>query len=574
MFTALPDTNLEFLDWTWQQIEPYFRDLEKRPLNIDTLTDWIADWGLLGKHLDEAYWRLWVETTRDTLNDQVQGRFETFLEEIQELAHTAEQRLKQKLLATGLIPDQFEEPLRSIAAEASIFHPDSLPLLTEEHRLGNEYDRIRSLQSVIWEGAQTTLIQLEMLNHDPDRTKRERAWRLGSERFLADRPALNDIWVQIMKLRQRIATNAGLPDYRAYRWQQMLRLDYTPQDCETFHESIEQVVVPAAERALERRRKRLHLESLRPWDLDVEPPDYPALRPFQTVDELENIASSIFYYLDPDFGDYFEIMRREGLLDLDNRPGKMPSSYCATFGIEERPFVLMNVVGSNEDVMTLFHECGHAFNSFEFAVLPHHTQLRFGTEFHEVAAITMELLAAPYLSQSHGGFYSESDAARARIQHLEGMLRWWPYIAVVDAFQHWVYTHIEAACDPAQCDAQWAQLWGRFMKGEDWSGLDEAMMTGWHRKLHIFRSPFYYIDYGLAQLGAVQIWKRALEDEQQAIEDYRYALSLGGTASLPELFEAAGAKLAFDAATMSEAVDLIERTIAALEPIAFPAARR
>ncbi len=574
MFTALPDTNLEFLDWTWQQIEPYFRDLEKRPLNIDTLTDWIADWGLLGKHLDEAYWRLWVETTRDTLNEQIQGRFETFLEEIQELAHTAEQRLKQKLLSSGLVPDQFEEPLRSIAAEARIFHPDSLPLLTREHHLGSEYDRIRSLQSVMWEGEETTLVQLEMLGHDPDRAKRERAWRLGSERFLADRPALNEIWVQIMKLRQQIAANAGLPDYRAYRWQQMLRLDYTPQDCETFHESIEQVVVPAAERALERRRKRLHLDSLRPWDLDVEPPDYPALRPFQTVDELENIASSIFYYLDPDFGDYFEIMRREGLLDLDNRPGKMPSSYCATFGIEERPFVLMNVVGSNEDVMTLFHECGHAFNSFEFAVLPHHTQLRFGTEFHEVAAITMELLAAPYLSQSHGGFYSEADAARARIQHLEGMLRWWPYIAVVDAFQHWVYTHIEAACDPAQCDAQWAQLWGRFMKGEDWSGLDEAMMTGWHRKLHIFRSPFYYIDYGLAQLGAVQIWKRALEDEQQAIEDYRHALSLGGTASLPELFEAAGAKLAFDTATMSEAVDLIERTIAALEPIAFPAARR
>jgi oligoendopeptidase F len=221
----------------------------------------------------------------------------------------------------------------------------------------------------------------------------------------------------------------------------------------------------------------------------------------------------------------------------------------------------MNVVGTHEDVVTLFHECGHAFHSFACTPLPHHTQLRIGTEFHEVAAITMELLAAPYLAKTQGGFYNETEAARARIHHLEGMLRWWPYIAVVDAFQHWVYTHIEAARDPAACDAHWAVLWARFMEGEDWRGLDDAMKTGWQRKLHIFRSPFYYIDYGLAQLGAVQIWRRALENAPEAIALYRQALALGGTVSLRALYQAAGTRLAFDAATFKEAVEFIEDTI-------------
>jgi oligoendopeptidase F len=561
MLLPLPSTTLEFLKWTWPQIEPYFINLETRPLNESTLSQWMKDWGALGKHMDEAYWRLWADTTLDTLNEPVQQRFERFLADVQEPAHAAEHRLRQKLLASGLRPEHFNAPLRNMAAEASIFREENLPLLTEEHRLGNEYDRLRSVQSVMWEGDETTLTQLLMVNHDHDRAKREEAWRAGMARFLDDRDALNDLWVKVIRLRHRIALNAGLPDYRAYRWRQMLRLDYTPQDCETFHHSIEEVVVPAAKRVLERQRQNLGIETLRPWDIEVQPPDYPPLHPFQTVNELENHASTIFHALDPHFGEQFDTLRREGLLDLDNRVGKMPSSYCATFGVQQRPFVFMDVVGSHDDVMTLFHECGHAFHTFEFASLPHHAQLRIGTEFHEVAAIAMELLAAPYLSGDHGGFYSEADAARARIRHLETMLLWWPYIAVVDAFQHWVYTHIEAACHPANCDAKWAELWSRFMPGEDWSGLDEEMKTGWHRKLHIFRSPLYYVDYGLAQLGAVQIWERAIADQHNAIAQYRHALSLGGTVSLPELFESAGAKLAFDAPSLAEAVALIERTI-------------
>jgi oligoendopeptidase F len=563
MPSTLPASSLDFLNWTWSQIEPLYAALEAHTLTPETVDDWIADWGRLGKQIDEAYWRLWVETTLHTLDEAAQIRFQTFLRDIHEPAMTAETRLKRKLLASGLQPTDFKNLLRTMRAEVAIFRDANLPLLTEEHRLGNEYDRRRSLQSVSWEGQETTLVQLEPVYRDPDRERREGAWRAGMERCLQDRPAFNGLWVELMRLRRQIAAHAGQPDYRAYRWQQLLRLDYSPQDCETFHRAVEQVVAPAVKRRLERRRAGLGVESLRPWDLDVETDHLPPLRPFATVRELQERAAALFDQLDPQLSAHFQTLRREGLLDLDNRKGKMPSSYCATYAVQQRPFVLMNVVGTHEDLMTLFHECGHAFHTFECVHLPHHEQLHIGTEFHEVAATGMELLAAPHLAAA--GFYSPQDAARARITHLETMLRFWPYCALVDAFQHWVYTHPQAASDPAQCDRQWAALWARFMQGEDWSGLDDVMMTGWQRKLHIFRSPFYYLDYGLAQLGAVQIARRAQTDPAAAIAQYRQALALGGTVSLPELFAAAGAKLAFDADTLTEAAAYIEATISQLE---------
>lgn len=565
LFERLPQTTPEFLSWTWEQIEPFYAALEAAPLDADTLDEWIALWGRLGKHIDEGYWRLWVETTLHTLDDAVQARFEAFLRGVHSPAQSAEARLKRKLLASGLQPADFAAPLRNMQAEESIFREANLPLLVEEVQLSSAYDRIRSVQTVEWEGQETTLIQLAQVNLDPQRERREQAWRLSMARFLQDRPALNALWTQLVDLRARLAAQADLPNYRAFRWLQMLRLDYTPDDCERFHDAVEQVVVPAARRALERRRARMGIASVRPWDVEAEPGGRPPLRPFASAPELERRIGAIFAQLDPQLGAYFRTMQREKLLDLENRKGKMPSSYCATFPTARRPFVFMNVVGTHEDVMTLLHECGHAFHSFEATRLPHHEQLRIGTEFHEVAAMAMELLAAPYLSAERGGFYDPAQLARARAEHLDLMLRFWPYVAVVDAFQHWAHTRPQDARDPAQCDQRWAALWGRFMQGEDWSGLDEAMMTGWHRKLHIFCSPFYFIDYGLAQLGALQIWQRAQRDLPGAVQQYRAALALGGTRALPDLFAAAGTRLAFDIPAFSEAVEMIEAAQAHLE---------
>jgi oligoendopeptidase F len=419
-----------------------------------------------------------------------------------------------------------------------------------------------STQTIEWEGKELTIPQLAPIYEHPDRAMREQVWRLGAARQLADRAAINELWTRFMKLRGQIASNAGYADYRAYVWQDKLRFEYMPDDCVTFQNAIEEVVVPAAKRLYERRRQRLGIDTLRPWDLSVDPEGRPPLHPFETFDEMEQKAATIFHRVDSLLGGYFDTMRREKLLDLPNRKGKRPGGYCTSFQVVKQPFIFMNAVGIHDDIQTLLHEAGHAFHDFEANNLPYFQQRNVGLEFAEVASMSMELLAAPYLTD---GFYTPPEAARARIAHLEEIILFWPYMAVVDAFQHRVYTHHEAATDPANCDVTWAALWGRFMHGIDWSGFDEAMMTGWHRKQHIHRRPFYYVEYGLAQVGAVQVWRNSLRNQTKAIADYRKALALGGTRTLPDLFAAAGATFAFDAGTLGELVTLIEDTIDELE---------
>ena len=561
-FDALPANAYALMAWGWARLAPYYDALAARPLRAENVHEWLADWARLGKLLDESYWRLWADTTLDTTSAEAEQRFNDFLENLQTPAKAAEQTLKHKLLASGLQPENFAVPLRNMRVEAELFHAENLPLLNREQALSADYDRIKSLQTVLWEGEEKTLVQLYPLQLHPDRATREQAWRLTAERQAQDRAAINALWAQFMSLRGQLAANAGLPDYRAYRWRQLLRLDYTPEDCASFHDAIEQVVVPAAERVYARKRELLGVDSLRPWDVEADALGRPALQPFASSDELQDKAAQVFGRIDPALGRWFDRMRADGCLDLDNRKGKMPSAYCAGFFVQKQPFVFMNVVGTHEDLMTLLHECGHAFHVYECAHLPYHQQLEIGTEFHEVASTTLELLGAPFLAEA--GFYSEADAARARAQHLETMLCFWPYVAVVDAFQHWAYTHHAAASDPANCDAKWAELWQRFMRGVDWAGLEEYLADGWRMKLHIHQVPFYYIDYGLAQLGAAQITMRAQHDPQQTVADYRRALALGGTSTLPELYAAAGARLAFDAATLRPVVAFMEGVLAEL----------
>ncbi len=567
MFDKLPASAQEFINWEWSQIEPFYYDLASRSLEPDTVAEWLADWTRLSALVSESYVRLYVATTLNTADQAAVKRFHDFLEHILEPVEAADQRLKETLLASGLQPQGFEIPLRNLRADAELFRPENIPLFTQERKLSTEYDQIIGAQTVQWEGEERTVMQMQPVFQELDRARRERAWRLVSERQLADRQKLNGLWQQFLALRQQIAANAGFDDYRAFRWKQLKRFDYTPEDCLTFHQAIEQVAVPAASRLYARRQARLGVETLRPWDLDVDPLGRPPLRPFTAVADLEAHAEAIFHRVDPQLGAYFSTMRQEKLLDLDNRKHKAPGGYQIDLAVVKRPFIFMNAVGIHDDVQTLLHEGGHAFHWFECSRLPYAQQWEFGAEIAEVASMSMELLAAPYLNHDSGGFYSPADAARARIEHLETMILFWPYMAVVDAFQHWAYTHVDQASDPANCDAQWAALWARFMPSVDWGGLEDAMMTGWQRKLHIFQVPFYYVDYGLAQMGALQVWRNALRDQAQAVQQYRAALALGGTRPLPELYAAAGAKFAFDAETLSEVVGLIEQTLAALEVV-------
>jgi oligoendopeptidase F len=564
VFDSLPKDAKGLMDWSWADFQPYYEDLVGRSLSVQNVAEFLSDWTRLSEIIDETYSRLHVATTVDTADREAEQRYHTFLDEVYPPSEDAEQKLKQKLLEQSMVPDRFEVPLLKMRTEAEIYRAENLPLLIREHKLSMEYDKIIGAQTVEWDGKEITVVQLRPIYQSTDRGLRERAWRLAAQRQLEDRGQIDNLWQDFMGIRAELAANAGFHDYRSYRWKQLLRFDYTPQDCRRFHDAIEEVVVPAAARICERRRKLLNLATLRPWDMDVDPLGRPRLAPFEDVAELQNGAVAIFQRVDPRLGEYFDTLVQEGLLDLENRKNKAPGGYCTEFAASKRPFIFMNAVGLHDDVQTLLHESGHAFHAFERSGLPYYQQRQVGMEFSEVASMAMELLASPYLAAEDGGFYSRADAARARVEHLERLILFWPYMAVVDAFQHWVYENASEAQVPSNCDAQWKRIWERFMPWIDWSGLEQEMVTGWQRKLHIHTVPFYYVEYGLAQLGAVQVWKNAIEDQAGAVAAYRRALGLGGTVSLPALFAAAGAKFALDAATLNSGVSLTEETVRTL----------
>jgi oligoendopeptidase F len=564
----MPATAQIALEWGWDKYAAQAKALTQQQLTAANCTAWLADWTQLASLIDEVAARLVIASTADTTDKAAEARYNAYLEGVQPQWLATQQTLRELLLQSGLQPAGMEIPLRNMRAEAALFREANLPLLTEEKKLGVEYDQTIGAQTVQWEGSERTLSQLQPVYQDPDRARRERAWRLAMQRRLTDRPQLNALWQKFLRLRGQLAANAGLNSYRDYAWQDRLRFDYTPQDCASFHTAIERVVVPAASRIYERRRQRLGLQTLRPWDLEVDVAQLPALRPFTDAAQLVRTSSAIFNRINPQLGEMFDTLDREQLLDLDNRKGKAPGAYCTGLPLARRTFIFMNSVGIHDDVQTLLHEAGHAFQDFHIAQnprLPFAQQWNTPLEFCEVASMAMELLAASHLTAADGGFYSTADAARARTEHLEGIVLFWPYMAVVDAFQHWVYEHAGAAADPAQCDAQWARLWQRFMPGIDYSGMEDILATGWHRKLHIFQVPFYYIEYGLAQLGAVQIWRNAIKDKTTALAGYRAAIALGGSVPLPQLFAAAGARFAFDAPALQDSVALLEQTLADLE---------
>lgn len=563
MFTS-PSTT-ELMNWTWADFEPRYQQLEKAELNSANLAEWIESWSNTRSCLLEMQNRLYVANTTNTADAEIEAKFKAYLDEIYPKAMAAEQILKEKLLASGLEPAGFEIPLRNMRADADLFRTENLPLLAQEQKLIMEHDKISGAQMVIWEGEERTIDQMIPMRMNPDRTVREKAWRLVAERVLADRATLNDLWHTFFDLRTQIAGNTGMECYRDYRWKSYMRFDYTPADCRSFHKAIEAVVVPAASRIYARRKARLGVDSLRPWDLDVDPLSRQPLHPYQDVDTFIAKTAAIFHKVDPVLGGHFDVMRKEGLLDLESRKNKAHGGYCTDYSLVRLPFIFMNAVGLHDNVQTLLHEGGHAFHVFESRGLPYVQQCDVTMEIAEVASMAMELLAAPYLTTDQGGFYTPAEAARARIEHLEGNILFWPYMAVVDAFQHWAYENPAKAVIPAECDAVWKDLTLRFMPGIDWSGLEDVLATGWQRKAHIYQVPFYYVEYGLAELGAVQIWRNALKDQAGAVASYRRALALGGTRPLPQLYEAAGARLAFDEKTLNEAVTLMETTILELE---------
>jgi oligoendopeptidase F len=555
---SLPASPEELLAWDVARFEPLYQELLARPLTGQDEERWLRDWSVLSSCVEELGNRIYVATTVDTSDERAQQRHHEFMETLFPKAQQWEQALRGKALQADLHVAGMELPLLKMRTQSALFREENLALIAREQDLVNHYNQLVSRQTVDWEGEEVTVSQLDPVLQETDRARRERAWLLASQRQLEDRSAINDLWSELFPLRLQSAKNAGFSDYRSFRWQELLRFDYTPEDALRFHEAIREVVVPAAERIYERRRRQLGVGALRPWDLEVDPLGRPPLHPFDSVEDLLAKAGAIFERLDGDLGAYFQQMRAEGLLDVANRKNKAPGGYTVTFAHERKPFVFTNAVGVHDDVQTVFHESGHAFHVFESAALPYYFQRDVPTEFAEVASMGMELLTSPYLAREQGGFYTRAEAARARLWHLEGLITFWPYMAVVDGLQHWAYTHPKEGADPDHLDATWRRLWAAYMAGVSWEGLEDALVTGWQRKLHILTIPFYYIEYGFAQLGAVQLWHAAREDEHAEIGRYRQALALGGTRSLPELYQAAGARLSFDPQDLQQAVGWIE----------------
>ena len=563
MFTQLPTSIEEFNHWPWDKIAPFYADLQERPLTPTTINQWLTNWSKLSELLSERAARLRVATTQNTHDDAAEAAMNQFLDEIFPNVATAENALEQRLLDSGLEPDGMAIPLRNMRADAELFTEQNLPLISEQMKRSQVYNRIIGSQVVEWEGEELTLTQLAARLEDPDRNLRERGWRLSAERRLEDREALNNLWAELLPKRHKIAQNAGFPDFRAYTWQQKKRFDYTPADAAVFHQAIADVVVPAASRIYERYRQKLGVDTLHPWDVSADVFLYalPALRPFTNTDELAQTSATIFRQVDPVLGDYFDIMRQEDLLDMPNRKGKAPGAYCTNYPASERPFIFMNSTGTGSDIRTLFHEAGHAFHNFERNKLPYQPQKGSPMEFNEVASMAMELLTAPYITKNNEGFFTQADADSWFVTHLEKIVLFWPYMAVVDAFQHWAYLNIDEAIDASKADAKWRELWQLYIPQIDFSGLEDVLDTGWHRKQHIFRAPFYYIEYGLAQLGALQIWRNAMQNQAQAVEDYRLALAQGGTQSLPALYQTANVQFAYNHDMVGQMIDLLEGEI-------------
>jgi oligoendopeptidase F len=554
---TLPSSPAALADAGWQDVAPYYERLAEAPLDAAALDAWLEAWSRLEELLTEAASRAMIAYTLDTADPAKEAAHLRFSTEIMPRADERSVALARRLINSGLERPDLVVTLQRFRTASEIFREANVPIFSELEELGARYQRITGSMTVWWDGEELPLPRLQPFLKDPDRAVRERAFRALAGPYVRERAAMASLFDVMYARRQQIAANAGFANFRDYVFPAKYRFDYTPADCERLHQSVEAAVVPAVARALEHRRARLGLDELRPWDLQVDPygGGKPA-HPFASGAELAERAARAFVAVDPALGAHFRTMMDEQLLDLESRRNKAPGGYCDTLHFSGRPFIFMNAAGIPEDVMTLLHEAGHAFHAFEADRQPLIWQRHPGSEAAELASMSMELLAAPYLARP-AGFYTASQAESAELEHLEDVLITLGHVASVDAFQSWIYTSGEGH-DPDARDAAWVRIRRRFEIGVDWTGLETERIARWYRQLHIFLYPFYYIEYGIAQIGALQVWRNARRDQAEAVRRYRNALALGATRPLPELFRAAGVRLTFEPADLRELIEMVE----------------
>jgi oligoendopeptidase F len=559
---SLPEDSAALAGASWETISAWYDDLAEVPVDEANVDSWLAQWSRLDELVTEAASLAMIAYTCDTGDPAKEAAHLRFSTEILPKLEEKEVILARRFVAAGTQREDMQTVLRRFRTAIEIFREENVPLVAEGERLAARYQQVTGGMTALWQGERVPLPRLSPFLKSRDRSIREAAWRTGVAPYVEARPELAAIFDRMVALRQESALNAGFSDYREYVFAAKCRFDYTPADCERLHDAIGETVVPAVERGLAVRRELLGLASLRPWDTAVDLWRENAPVPYQTVDELQETSARIFSAVDPVLGGQFRTMMTEGLLDLESRSGKAPGGYCDTLHARGRPFVFMNAAGIPEDVTTLLHEAGHCFHAFAAHERPLIWQRHPGAESAELASMSMELLAAPYLARPTG-FYPEGDALSARLEHLEDLLQSLAHIASVDAFQAWIYTN-PGGTDAVARDEAWLRFRDRFEPGVDWSGLRDERISRWYRQLHIFLYPFYYIEYAIAQIGALQVWRNARRDPVAAIAAYRSFLALGATRPLPELYREAGATLSFDAGLLAELVTAVEAEMADL----------
>jgi oligoendopeptidase F len=530
----------------WTSLEPYFKDLEQRPLDTRAdLEKWLLDMSELEAVISEdACWRQ-IRMTCDTENKGLEQAFNYFYLEIQPKMQPYADRLNRRLVdnphTQELDRKEYFTYLRAVRKRIELFREENIPLIAESSVLGQQYGVVSGKMTVEVNGQEYTMQQASKFLENPDRPLRESVFRKMQERRLQDKDTLNDLYSRLIGIRHRMATNAGFQNFRDYKFEDLGRFDYTKEDCYRFHDSVKEYIVPLVGKINEKKRKKLGLDTLRPWDGEAEPAGIEPLRPFTDGKDLLAKTTKCFDELNPFFGDCLRTMQGMHRFDLESRKGKAPGGYNCPLAETGAPFIFMNASGQMGDLTTMVHEGGHAIHSFLSHPLKLSSFKEYPMEIAEVASMSMELFSMDHWELF---FSDKNDLARAREHQLERVITIFPWIATIDKFQHWVYEN--PGHDPEARKEKWIEILNEFSsQSVDWSGLGQYREYGWQKQLHLFEVPFYYIEYGIAQLGAIGLWMQYKKNKEKALSNYMKALALGGTRTLPELYEAAGLKFDF-----------------------------
>lgn len=550
----------DFMVTDWQNLESYFKNLLER--NIDSkelLEKWLHDLSELEAVVSEdACWRQ-IKMTCDTEDKTLEAAFNFYCIELQPNIQPYADALNKKLvnhpLTKELDTKQYFTYLRSVRKNIELFREENIPLQSELAVMQQQFGVISAKMTVTINGEEYTLQQAAKFFHHPDRNLREQAYRKIQERRLEDTEPLNNLYSKLLEKRNKEAQNTGFDNYRDYRFKELGRFDYTKQDCFDFHEAVKQHVLPLVNMIYQKKKEKLGLDILRPWDLEAEPSGTTALQPFTTGKELIDLSIECFAKLRPFFGDCLTKMNSLKHLDLESRMGKAPGGYNCPLAESGAPFIFMNAAGQMQDLITMVHEGGHAVHSFLAHPLPLTGFKEYPMEIAEVASMSMELFSMEHWEV----FFSDAEQLnRAREYQLERVITIFPWIAIVDKFQHWIYEHPIHSLE--ERTNEWNKILTEFSDTVvDYSGLENFRSNLWQKQLHLFEVPFYYIEYGIAQLGAIGMWKQFKLNKEEALNNYCNALSLGGTKTLPQLFETAGLKFDFSPDTIKELMDFVKQ---------------